>query len=68
VAGLTTPPTELGWVLARLGWLPVMAVVLVGIVVATRRFEAPWKGMAPPARVVLPVLAVVFGVVTAVLY
>ncbi|GAA2754714.1 acyltransferase family protein [Actinopolymorpha rutila] len=51
VPGLTTSPDQLSWVLARLAWLPVMAAVLVAVVAATRRFEAPLGLRAPLARV-----------------
>lgn len=50
VPGLTTSPDQLSWVLARLAWLPVMAAVLVAVVAATRRFEAPLGLRAPLAR------------------
>ncbi|MGW1636217.1 acyltransferase family protein [Streptomyces lavendulae] len=41
VAGLTTAPETLGWILARLAWMPVFAVLLVVIARYARRFEAP---------------------------
>ncbi|MGN2362619.1 acyltransferase family protein [Streptomyces luridiscabiei] len=43
VAGLTTGPDTVGWVLARIVWLPVFAGLLVLIARYTRRFDAPWK-------------------------
>ncbi|GAA2743735.1 acyltransferase [Kitasatospora cinereorecta] len=42
VPGLTTAPDSLGWVLARLAWLPVFALVLAGLGRYARRFDAPW--------------------------
>lgn len=50
VPGLTTPPVDLTWLLARVGWLPVMGLVLLAVVVVTRRFEAPWGVRTPLAR------------------
>jgi hypothetical protein len=43
VPGLTTAPDSLGWVLARLAWLPVFGLVLILIGRYARRFDAPWK-------------------------
>ncbi|WP_069743371.1 acyltransferase [Streptomyces sp. EN23] len=43
VAGLTTPPETVGWILARIAWLPVFAGLLVLIARYARRFEAPWR-------------------------
>ncbi|WP_020576082.1 acyltransferase family protein [Actinopolymorpha alba] len=68
VAGLTTAPTDLAWVLARIGWLPVMGVVLAGVVAVTRRFDAPWSGMSRAVRVLTGVLALVFVGFAAALY
>ncbi|MYS64271.1 acyltransferase [Streptomyces sp. SID5473] len=41
-AGLTTAPDTVGWVLARIAWLPLFAVLLVLIGRYARVFEAPW--------------------------
>ncbi|MFC9248028.1 acyltransferase [Streptomyces sp. NPDC057136] len=41
--GLTTGPDTLGWILARLAWMPVFAGLLVLIARYARRFEAPWQ-------------------------
>ncbi|MFK0131284.1 acyltransferase [Streptomyces rubiginosohelvolus] len=43
VAGLTTAPDTVGWILARAAWLPVFAGLLVLIARYARRFEAPWR-------------------------
>ncbi|MFF3557131.1 acyltransferase family protein [Streptomyces tsukubensis] len=42
LAGLTTAPDTVGWVLARIAWLPLFAVLLVLIGRYARVFEAPW--------------------------
>lgn len=41
LAGLTTAPDSLGWIAARLAWMPVFAALLVGIARYARRFEGP---------------------------
>ncbi|ROV66670.1 acyltransferase family protein [Streptomyces globisporus] len=43
VAGLTSAPDTVGWILARAAWLPVFAGLLVLIARYARRFEAPWR-------------------------
>ncbi|MFJ9338959.1 acyltransferase [Streptomyces sp. NPDC101733] len=40
VAGLTTAPDSLGWILARVAWMPVFAALLALITRYARRFEA----------------------------
>ncbi|MFC8224186.1 acyltransferase [Streptomyces sp. NPDC057287] len=52
VPGLTTSPDSVGWILARLAWMPLFAVLLVVIARYARRFEAPWeaRGGAGAAR------------------
>ncbi|WP_030668592.1 acyltransferase [Streptomyces rimosus] len=62
VPGLTMAPDTVGWILARLAWLPVFAVALVLIGRVTRRFEAPWTGMTAARRAVAGTLAAAFGV------
>ncbi|MFI8853515.1 acyltransferase [Streptomyces sp. 891-h] len=61
VPGLTTAPDSLGWVAARLVWLPVFAVVLVAIGRVTRRFETPWYGAGRGARAAAGALAAAFA-------
>ncbi|WP_406149418.1 acyltransferase [Streptomyces sp. NBC_01012] len=39
--GLTTTPDSAGWILARLAWMPLFAVLLVLITRYARRFETP---------------------------
>ncbi|MEU5980625.1 acyltransferase [Streptomyces sp. NPDC047315] len=43
VAGLTTAPDTLGWIAARLAWLPLFAALLVLIGRYARGFESPWR-------------------------
>jgi hypothetical protein len=43
VPGLTTGPDTIGWILARLAWIPVFAGLLVLVARYARRFEAPWQ-------------------------
>ncbi|MER6192173.1 acyltransferase [Streptomyces cyaneofuscatus] len=65
VAGLTTGPDTVGWVLARIVWLPVFAGLLVLIARYTRRFDAPWKAgtrAANARRALAGVLAAGFAV------
>ncbi|WP_327411851.1 acyltransferase family protein [Streptomyces sp. NBC_01233] len=45
LAGLTTAPDSLGWIAARMAWIPVFAALLVGIARYARRFEHPPKGV-----------------------
>ncbi|WP_030721674.1 acyltransferase family protein [Streptomyces sp. NRRL F-2580] len=44
-AGLTTAPDSLGWIAARVAWMPVFAALLVGIARYARRFERPPEGV-----------------------
>ncbi|WP_052229881.1 acyltransferase family protein [Streptomyces sp. CT34] len=62
VPGLTVAPDSPGWILARLAWLPVFAVLLVLIGRVTRRFETPWTGVGRARRAVAAVLAGGFAV------
>ncbi|MGW7575135.1 acyltransferase family protein [Streptomyces sp. NPDC054765] len=62
VAGLTAPPDTLGWVLARLAWLPVFAAALLLIGRTTHRFEAPWTGAGRARRAAAALLAAGFTV------
>ncbi|MFK0290805.1 acyltransferase [Streptomyces sp. NPDC090442] len=61
VPGLTTVPDAPGWVLARLAWIPVFAVLLVLVGRVTRRFEAPWTGAGRALRASAAVLATAFA-------
>ncbi|MCX4471682.1 Acyltransferase family protein [Micromonospora sp. MW-13] len=48
--GMGDAPTGANWVLARLGWFPVLAATLAVLVLAVRRFEQP-TGRRLPAGV-----------------
>ncbi|MFG2399211.1 acyltransferase family protein [Streptomyces lydicus] len=61
VPGLTVAPDTLGWLLARLAWLPLFAVLLVVIGRTTRRFEEPWTGVTRLRRALAAVLAAGFA-------
>ncbi|GAU70915.1 hypothetical protein SSP35_24_00200 [Streptomyces sp. NBRC 110611] len=61
VAGLTAAPVTLGWLAARLAWLPLFAAALVLISRTARRFEAPWTGVPRARRALAAVLAACFA-------
>ncbi|MFI5528458.1 acyltransferase [Kitasatospora sp. NPDC051853] len=61
VPGLTTAPDSLAWVLARLAWLPVFALVLAAIATYARRFDAPWR-LPRPWKAALTAAATLFAV------
>lgn len=65
VPGLTTGPDSLGWILARLAWMPLFAALLVLISRYARRFEAPWETVSRAGharRAAAGLLAVGFAV------
>jgi hypothetical protein len=62
IPGLTTPPDSLGWILARVAWLPVFACLLALIARRARVLETPWPQGARGVRAVAGVLAVGFAV------
>ncbi|MFC9292744.1 acyltransferase [Streptomyces sp. NPDC057010] len=62
VAGLTTAPDSLGWIAARVAWMPVFAVLLVVIARYARRFEQPWRRASTVRGAVAGVLAAGFAV------
>ncbi|MEW2417296.1 acyltransferase [Streptomyces sp. NPDC046866] len=62
VAGLTTAPDSPLWIAARLAWLPVFAVLLVGIARYARRFEEPWTRATAVRRTAAGLLAAGFAV------
>jgi hypothetical protein len=68
VVGLTAEPGGLGWLAARVAWLPVLAVVLGLIVFAVRRFEGPWTGIGRTGRLAAAVLVAGFAGYFVVLY
>ncbi|ULR48387.1 acyltransferase family protein [Streptomyces deccanensis] len=61
VAGLTTSPDTTAWILARLAWLPLIAVALLVLGRFTHRFEAPWTGVGGPRRAAVALLAGAFA-------
>lgn len=61
VPGLTLAPDTLGWIAGRTAWLPVFALALVAIALATRRFEEPWTGVSRARRAAAAVLAAGFA-------
>ncbi|WP_327689404.1 acyltransferase family protein [Streptomyces tubercidicus] len=61
IPGLTAAPDSLGWLLARLAWLPVFAAALLLIGRTTRRFDAPWTGVTGARRAATALLAAGFG-------
>ncbi|MGW0533079.1 acyltransferase family protein [Streptomyces sp. NPDC003032] len=62
VPGLTTDPDTLGWIAARVVWLPVLAALLVLIGRYARGFEAPWKRASHARRALAGLLAAGFAV------
>ncbi|MFD3505115.1 acyltransferase [Streptomyces sp. NPDC058678] len=61
VPGLTTAPDTAVWLLARIAWLPLIAVTLLGIGRLTHRFETPWTGIGGPRRATVAVLTAAFA-------
>ncbi|MFD9727916.1 acyltransferase [Streptomyces sp. NPDC059072] len=65
LAGLTTAPDSLGWIAARVAWMPVFAALLVVIARYARRFEEPprsVRGGRAVRRTVAGLLAAGFAV------
>ncbi|KOU22644.1 acyltransferase family protein [Streptomyces sp. WM6368] len=65
LAGLTTAPDGPAWIAARLAWMPVFAVLFVGIARYARRFESPpreGRGASALRRTVAGLLASGFAV------
>ncbi|MFF8383574.1 acyltransferase [Streptomyces kanasensis] len=60
VPGLTTAPDTVGWVFARLAWMPLFAVLLVLIARYARVFESPWTRATRAGRAAAGVLAAGF--------
>ncbi|MEU9704224.1 acyltransferase [Streptomyces sp. NPDC047981] len=61
VPGLVGAPDSIGWILARLAWMPLFASLLVLIGRYTRRFESPWTRTGPARRTVAGLLAAGFA-------
>ncbi|QGV80806.1 acyltransferase family protein [Streptomyces ficellus] len=62
VAGLTTAPDTLGWIVARLAWLPLFAGLLLLIGRYARGFETPWTHATAAHRSAAGLLAAGFAV------
>ncbi|MFF5784492.1 acyltransferase [Streptomyces sp. NPDC012693] len=62
VPGLVGAPDSVGWILARLAWMPVFAGLLVLIGRYARSFESPWTATGPTRRTLAGVLAAGFAV------
>ncbi|MEU6121027.1 acyltransferase [Streptomyces sp. NPDC047123] len=62
VPGLTTSPDTLGWIAARVAWLPVLAGLLVLTGRYARRFEAPWQRTSRSRQALAGLLAAGFAV------
>lgn len=62
VAGLTTAPDTLGWILARLAWMPLFAGMLLLIGRYARGFETPWTHASTARRSAAALLAAGFAV------
>ncbi|MEV4938934.1 acyltransferase family protein [Streptomyces zaomyceticus] len=62
VPGLVGAPDSVGWILARLAWMPVFAGLLVLIGRFARGFESPWTRTGPARRTLAGLLAAGFAV------
>ncbi|WP_411111916.1 acyltransferase family protein [Streptomyces sp. c-19] len=62
VPGLVGAPDSVGWILARLAWMPVFAGLLVLIGRFARGFESPWTKTGTARRTVAGLLAAGFAV------
>ncbi|MFJ4711894.1 acyltransferase [Streptomyces sp. NPDC088785] len=60
--GLTAPPDTLGWIAARIAWLPVFAALLVLTGRCARGFESPWRRPRGGRRALAGLLAAGFAV------
>ncbi|MYS07149.1 acyltransferase [Streptomyces sp. SID6041] len=61
VPGLVGAPDSVGWILARLAWMPVFAGLLVLIGRYARGFESPWARTGPGRRTLAGLLAAGFA-------
>ncbi|MFB7372205.1 acyltransferase [Streptomyces sp. NPDC056222] len=62
VPGLVVAPDSVGWILARLAWMPLFAGLLVLIGRYARGFESPWTGTGRTRRTAAGLLAAGFAV------
>ncbi|MGW4734734.1 acyltransferase family protein [Streptomyces shenzhenensis] len=61
ITGLTTAPDTVGWILARLAWMPLFAGLLVVIARFARPLETPWDRTGTIRRAAAGVLAAGFA-------
>ncbi|MEW2448666.1 acyltransferase [Streptomyces parvulus] len=61
VPGLTTAPDTAGWILARLAWMPLFAVLLVVVAGFARPLETPWDRTGTARRAAAAVLSAGFA-------
>ncbi|MGW5423751.1 acyltransferase family protein [Streptomyces sp. NPDC003943] len=62
LTGLVGAPDSVGWILARLAWMPLFAGLLVLLGRYARGFESPWTRTGPARRAAAGVLAAGFAV------
>ncbi|MGA5064555.1 acyltransferase family protein [Streptomyces exfoliatus] len=62
VPGLVGAPDSVGWIVARLAWMPVFAGLLVLIGRFARGFESPWTRTGTARRTLAGLLAAGFAV------
>lgn len=62
VAGLTTAPVTAGWIATRPAWLPIFALLLIGIARFAQPLETPWTNTGPARRAMAVLLASAFAV------
>ena len=62
VAGLTTAPVTAGWIATRPAWLPLFALLLIGIARFAQPLETPWTNTGPARRAMAVLLASAFAV------
>ncbi|MFJ9826323.1 acyltransferase [Streptomyces sp. NPDC101160] len=62
LTGLVGAPDSVGWILARLAWMPLFAGLLVLVGRYARGFESPWTRTGPAPRAAAGVLATGFAV------
>ncbi|MEV4947454.1 acyltransferase [Streptomyces sp. NPDC053755] len=61
VAGLVGAPDSVGWILARLAWMPLFAALLVLVGRYARGFESPWERTGTARRAAAGLLAAGFA-------
>ncbi|GAA4921169.1 acyltransferase [Streptomyces coeruleoprunus] len=61
VPGLTTAPETIGWIVARLAWMPLFAGLLLLIARYARGFESPWTKATKARRAAAGLLATGFA-------